>query len=154
MTRFVTRWEPLSDMVSLRDAMNRLMEDSVVRPRWSQERDGGATEPTLRLPLDAYSTPDEIVITAPVPGVKPDSVEITIEGDTLTIRGEIPAPLENVNYLFQERAFGRFARSLVLNVPVQADKANAEFENGLLTITVPKAEAVKPRTIKVGTNKQ
>ena len=147
MTRFVARWDPLHDSMTLRDAMNRLLEDSFVRPRWPGETDGQAN---LRLPLDAYSTPDEIVITAPVPGVKPENVEITIEGDTLSIRGEIPAPLENVNYLLQERAYGRFARTLTLNVPVQAEKANAEFVNGVLTITIPKAEAVRPRTIKVG----
>jgi len=148
MTRFVARWDPLHDSMTLRDAMNRLLEDSFVRPRWAGEGDGQAT---LRLPLDAYSTPDEIVITAPVPGVKPENVEITIEGDSLTIRGEIPAPMENVNYLLQERAYGRFSRTLTLNVPVQAEKANAEFVNGVLTITIPKAEAVRPRTIKVGT---
>ena len=149
MTRIVTRWEPFRDMVSLRDAMNHLMEESLVRPRWSQERDGGATEPALRLPIDVYTTAEEIVISAPVPGVAPDKVEITVEGDTLTIRGEIPAPLENVNYVMQERAFGGFSRTLVMNVPVQAEKATAEFQNGVLTITVPKADVVKPHTIKV-----
>lgn len=152
---FMSRWDPFRDTVALRDAMNRLIEDSFVRPRWTQQ-DGGTgngNEPALRLPLDVYSTKDEIVITAPVPGVKPENVEITVEGDTLTIRGQVPAPIENVNYLVQERAFGRFSRTLVLNVPVQADKANAEFHDGVLTITVPKAEAVRPRSIKVNTTK-
>ena len=150
---FINRWDPFRETVALRDVMNRLIEDSFVRPRWTQQDGGNGNEPTLRLPLDAYSTKDEIVITAPVPGVKPEDVEITVEGDTLTIRGTVPAPIENVNYLIQERAFGRFSRTLVLNVPVQADKANAEFRDGVLTITVPKAEAVRPRSIKVNTVK-
>src|SRR5687767_6112056 len=152
MTRF-TRWEPLREALTLRDAMNRLFEDSYVRPGWNDARDGGSTEPLLRLPLDAYTTESDIVILASVPGVNPEDVELTIEGDTLTIRGEIPGPLANTQYLLQERGYGRFSRTLMLNVPIQADKASADFENGLLTITIPKAEAVRPRSIKVG-NKQ
>ena len=82
-----------------------------------------------------------------MPGVKPEKVEITLEGDTLTIKGERPAPMENVDYVLQERAFGKFQRTLNINIPVDANKAEAKFENGLLTLTVPKAEAVKPKTI-------
>ena len=149
MTRFVMRWDPAREMVTLRDAMNRLLEDSWVRPGQALDRDGGSAGPALRLPIDAYSTNDEIVIVTPVPGVKPEDVEITIEGDTLTIKGELPAPIENVNYLMQERSYGHFARTVVFNVPVQADKAEANFTNGVLTISVPKAEAVRPRTNKV-----
>ena len=150
---FINRWDPFRETVALRDVMNRLIEDSFVRPRWTQQDGGNVNWSTLQLPLDAYSTKDWIVTTAPVPGVKPEDVETTVEGDALTIRGTVPAPIENVNYLIQERAFGRFSRTLVLNVPVQADKANAEFRDGVLTITVPKAEAVRPRSIKVNTVK-
>jgi len=71
------------------------------------------------------------------------------EGDTLTIRGELRPPLDNVEYLFQERSHGAFARTLMLNVPVAAEKAEAVFENGVLTLTLPKAEEVKPKVIKV-----
>jgi len=74
---------------------------------------------------------------------------IAIEGDTLTIRGELRPPLENVEYLFQERLCGAFSRTLTLNVPVDADKAEAVFENGVLTLTLPKAEEIRPRVIKV-----
>jgi HSP20 family protein len=148
MTMFIRRGDPFREALTLRDAMNRLIEDSFVRPTWSGRTDGGS-ESTLRLPLDAYSTQDEIVIVASVPGLKPESVEITLEGETLTISGEVPAPLENVNYFLQERAFGRFSRQLIVNVPIDADKASADFDNGRLTITIPKAEAVRPRAIKV-----
>ena len=88
---------------------------------------------------------------ASVPGLDPKEVEITIEGDTLTIQGEIPAHLDNVNYLFQERTVGKFVRVLSLNIPVDADKSEAIFANGLLTLNIPKAEAIKPRQIKVKT---
>jgi HSP20 family protein len=96
-----------------------------------------------------YSTEEEIVIQAAVPGLAPEEVEITIEGDTLTIQGELPAALGNVNYLFQERPTGKFIRVLSLNIPVDADKSEATFSNGLLTLTIPKAEAIRPRQIKV-----
>jgi HSP20 family protein len=81
----------------------------------------------------------------------PDEVDIAIEGDRLTIRGELRAPLENVNYLFQERAYGAFSRTLTLNVPVEAEDAEAVFENGVLTLTLPKAEETKPKVVKVRT---
>jgi len=143
------QWEPFRELVSLREAMDRLFEESFVRPeRWTARR---RREGTV-LPLDVYSTPDELVVLASVPGIKPDEVEITIEGDTLTIRGEIKPPAENVDYLMQEREYGPFHRTLLLNVPVQADKAEATFTNGVLTLTIPKAEKIKPKPIKVKTS--
>ena len=146
MARVIARWDPFRDAVTLRDAMDRLLEESFVRPAWAGN---GEREHALRLPVDAYTTENEVIILASVPGIKPEDGEITIEGDTLTIRGEMVAPPENVNYVMQERGYGRFGRTLTLNVPVQADKANAEFENGVLTLTIPKAEAIRPRSIKV-----
>jgi HSP20 family protein len=101
------------------------------------------------LPLDIYSTADEIVIQASVPGLEPEDIEITIEGDTLSIKGERKAPLENVDYLVQERRFGPFGRTLTLNVPILADEAEASFETGVLTLVIPKADEVRPKVIKV-----
>jgi HSP20 family protein len=141
----ISRWDPAREFVTLREAMNRLFEDSFVGS--TPTRDGQATE--MRLPIEAYATDHEIVVRAAVPGLKPEDVEITVEGDTLTIRGEFPRPLENVNYIFAERPWGRFNRTLQLNVPVEADKAEAVFDNGLLTLTLPKAEAVRPKVIPV-----
>mgnify|MGYP000871806053 CR=1 FL=1 len=142
----ITRWEPFKDLMTLREAMDRLFEDSFVRtgPRWVS-----AGEPRCELPLDVYATDEELVIMAAVPGVNPSDVEITIEGDSLTIRGEIPAPMENVDYIARERPYGKFQRNLRLNIPVQADKAEATFDKGVLTLTIPKQEEIKPRTIKV-----
>jgi len=147
MPSYVTRWDPFREAVTLREAMDRLFEDSFV-PAGRRE---SAAEPTFRLPLDAYVTQNEIVVTANVPGVKPEDVEITLEGDTLTIKGERPGPIENVDYVMRERPFGKFQRTLNINIPVDADKAEARFEHGLLTLVIPKAEAVKPKTIAVVT---
>jgi len=143
-------WEPMRDLITARDMMDRLLEESFVPStrRWTRERRGPA-----RLPLDVYSTEDEIVIVAPIPGVKPEDVDITLEGDNLTIKGEIKPPIENVDYIMQERWYGPFSRSLVINVPVDANKIEATFENGLLTVVIPKAEEVKPKTIKVQAKK-
>lgn len=150
MTKVIARWEPIRDFVTLRDAMDRLFEDSFVQPSWTAlARRPGGESAEWRLPLDVYTTPEEIVIMATVPGLKPEDVEITFEGDLLSIKGELPAPLENVDYVMRERRFGRFSRSLTFSVPVNSEGIEATFENGLLTIVVPKAEAVKPKTIKV-----
>jgi len=145
MANHITRWDPFREAVTLREAMDRLFEDSYVPARRQAEQ----REQVWRLPLDAYITAEEIVIVANMPGVKPEKVEITIEGDTLTIKGERPAPLENVDYVLQERSYGKFQRTLNINIPVDANKAEAKFEDGLLTLVVPKAEAVKPKTIQV-----
>ena len=145
MANYVARWDPFRDVVTLREAMDRLTEDYAPR-RQAADGDRGRR---FRLPLDAYVTNEEIIVQANMPGVKPESVEILLEGDTLTIRGERPAPLENVNYVIQERVFGPFQRTLNINVPVDADRAEARFENGLLTLVIPKAEAAKPKQIQV-----
>ena len=104
-----------------------------------------------RLPLDVYSTAGEIVLTASVPGLTPDEISNAIDGNRLTIEGELRAPLDNVDYIFRERPYGKFSRVLTLNVPIDAEKAEAEFENGVLTLILPKAEESKPKMIKVST---
>jgi HSP20 family protein len=126
-------------------AMNRLFDEVFSAMDYA----GGAR--VARLPLDAYSTDNEIVVVASIPGAKPEEVEITIEGDSLTIRGEIAPRMDNVRYVFAERFHGAFSRTLQLNVPVDVDKAEASFENGLLTLVLPKAEEVRPKVIKVNT---
>ena len=142
--RSVIRWHPMRDLVSLREVMDRLVEESFVRPSWINRR-----ERMDRLPVDVYSTAEELVIIASVPGAEPEDVDISIEGDNLHIKVEYKPPLENVDYVFQERLYGTFERTLTLNIPVQTDKAEAVFEKGLLTLTVPKAEEIKPKIIKV-----
>ncbi|MCI0477326.1 MAG: Hsp20/alpha crystallin family protein [Anaerolineales bacterium] len=138
------RWDPFRDGLSLREAMDRLFEDSFVRPSRAAHESTGAY-----LPLDIYTTKDAVVIRASVPGIKPDEVEITIEGNTITLRGEIKPSQEEGTFLLQEQRYGPFARSIELALPVQADKAEAKFENGVLALTIPKAEEIKPKIIKV-----
>jgi HSP20 family protein len=132
-------------MMSLRDAMDRLFEDSFVRP-WSIRSDG-----VVGLPLDMYQTADDVVVKATLPGVKPEEVDISISGDTLTIKGEHKEEQEvkEQDYFHKERRYGAFSRSVALPVQVKSDKAEAIFENGILTLTLPKAEEVKPKQIKV-----
>jgi len=126
-------------MLSLHEAIDRLNG-------WSEQDSGPRI---ARLPVDAYSTDNEIVVTASLPGANPDEVEITVEGDALTIRGEIPAAVENVNGLIAERYHGPFSRTLQLNVAVDVNHIEAKFDNGVLTVTLPKAEEIRPKQIKV-----
>jgi len=144
----IVRWEPFSDLVSLREAMDRLFEESFVRPRWiSPLRQAGT------LAIDMYETPNDVVVKATVPGVKPEDIDITISGNTLTIKGEAKSEekIEKADYLYQERRYGAFSRSVSLPTSVNADKAEAQFEHGVLTLTLPKVEEVKPKAIKVKT---
>jgi len=138
----LTRFNPAHDILTMRDLMERMFDEARPPVTYSANVEG-------RLTVDAYTTQDEIVVQAALPGVKPESVEITVENDTLKISAELPKRLENVDYAFIERPQGRFSRTLMLNVAVEADKADAHFENGLLTLKIPKAETVKPKTIKV-----
>jgi HSP20 family protein len=148
MSNGIVRWDPFRDMVSLRDAMNRLFEESFVRPApW------GATFEGAPLAVDVVETKDDVTVKASVPGIKPEDIDITIAGDLLTIKGEFKSEhkSEEANVVRQERRYGKFERALSLPTHIVADKARAEFENGVLTLTLPKAEDVKPKAIKVKT---
>ena len=143
----ITRFDPFGEMVTLRQAMDRLFEDSFVSPLTLRTFNGEAVAP----PLDVHQTADEIVVTAALPGIKPNDVDITITGQTLSIRGEFKADEEigRDQYLYRERRYGTFNRQIQLPVRVQGDAASATFENGLLTLSIPKSEEVKPRQIQV-----
>ncbi len=146
----IVRWEPFKDMMSLREAMNRLFEDSFIRPSaWPLPFEGE----TVGLPVDVIEGKDNVVVKASVPGLKPEDIDVSITGDTLTIKGETKSEekVEQGSYIRQERRYGKFERSLQLPSLVVADKADAKFEHGVLTLTLPKAEQVKPKTIKVKT---
>jgi len=142
----IVRWEPFAGLTSLRQAMDRLFEDAFVRPSrlWSELV---GEEPAL----DIYQTDKDVVVKASLPGIKPEEVDISITGDVLTIKGEHKEEEEErkADYFCKERRYGAFRRSMTLPVPVKAEKADATFENGVLTITLPKTEEVKPKQIKV-----
>jgi HSP20 family protein len=107
----------------------------------------GATLPTV----DMYQTDDDIVVKATLPGVKPEDIAISVTGDVLTLRGSATeeSGQQNATYYLRERRHGEFSRSLPLPASVVADKAKADFEDGILTLTLPKAEEVKAKTITV-----
>ena len=138
------RWEPMREMVTLREAMDRLFDDAFTRPFGVQT---GWSAPAI----DMYQTDDEVVVKAAVPGLKASDVQISVAGDTLTMRGEFKEKSETGDkaYHIREQRYGSFERSLTLPAPVLADKAKAEFEDGILTITLPKAEEVRPKVIAV-----
>jgi HSP20 family protein len=143
----LVRWEPFRDLISLREAMDRLFEESFVRPEV-----GRLARPAIgTLAVDVYQTDDAVVVKSAIPGIDPKDLDITITDDILTIKGETKTEEEvkEEHYIRRERRYGAFSRSLVIPVPVVADKAEAEFENGVLTLTLPKAEEVKPKAIKI-----
>jgi len=142
----IQRWESLREMVSLRDAMNTLLQESFVRPV------GLMGNGAALLPLDIAETEDEFIVKASLPGVRPEDVHIPARGDTLTIRGEMKAEEEKKgeHYHLRELRQGHFERTVTLSTPISADKAQAQFENGILTLKLPKAEEAKPKEIKIG----
>jgi HSP20 family protein len=143
----IERWEPLRDVVSLRDAMNTLLQESFIRPGQMMLAGGGHAA----LPLDVSESEDEFVVRASLPGVRPDDVQITVHGDTVMIRGECKAEEEKKGetWHLRERRAGSFQRAVSLAAPIDPDKAQAKFEHGVLTLTIPKAEQAKPKQIKI-----
>lgn len=142
--RTLTTWRPVSNMHPMHEFMNQMVSRSAYG--WSNQDSG---ERMVRLPIDAYSTDNEIIVTAALAGVLPENVEITVEGDNLTIRGEIPQALENVEYELQERYHGPFSRTLQLNTIIDVEHIKANFDGGVLTLTLPKSEEVRPKQITV-----
>lgn len=140
------KWEPFGDLVSLRDAMDRLFEDSFVRTR-----QGAGALGAESLVVDVYETPESVVIKTGVPGVSPEDIEITITGNVLTIKGEtrVEEKVEKEHYIRQERRYGSFKRSIAVPEAADAEQAEASYEHGVLTLTVPKKAESKPKTIKV-----
>ena len=143
----LVRWDPFRDMVTLREAMDRLFEESFVRPRGAL----APAEGVASLALDVFESDDDVTVKASIPGLKPEDIDISITGDLLTIKGETHEEKEEEqgNYHLRERRWGAFQRAVSLPTLVKADKADAVFENGVLTLTLPKVEEVKPKSIKI-----
>lgn len=138
------RRDPFRDLVTLREAMDQLFEESVVRPQ-------PAAVASRALAVDMYETDEAVVVKTAIPGADPEDIDISITGDSLTIKGELKADeeIEEADCICRERAYGAFSRSLTIPVSVEASEAEAEFEDGILTLTLPKAEAIKPKAIEV-----
>ena len=147
----IQRWDRIGDGVSLREAMDRLLEQSVVRPR----REGAQAASSARsMPIDLYEKDGDYIIRAYVPGVKAEDVDINAERDSIVIRAHIPGEAEKeeakgYRWMMGELGFGDVVRGLTLPAPVEAGKIEALVENGVLTVVVPKAEEAKPKKIAV-----
>jgi len=143
----IQRWDPFREMASLRDAVNSMLQESFVQPNDARPERGATT---FSLPLDVTEAEDEFVVQASLPGIKPEDVQTTVLGNVLTIRGESRVEEENGhNWLLRERRFGSFQRSVSMGTQINADMASARFENGVLTLTLPKSEQARPKQIKL-----
>ena len=145
----VVRYNPANEFVTLRDAMDALFQDSFVRP-WLT---GGAAAQG-NMAVDLYETQNEFVVKAVVPGIRPDDIDIQVVGDSVSIKAEAreDRPAEGTTVLYRERSFsGQVCRNFRLPTEVDANRADARFENGILTLTLPKAESARPKQIKIKT---
>lgn len=142
----LTRWEPFREMANLSRMMDRFFDEPLGEMPVLWRRGDG-----YNLALDVAEQEDKYIVKASVPGIKPEDVEITLTDNVLTIKGETKDEQETKeeNYHLRERRFGSFMRSIALPNSVDADKIEAVNEHGVLTLTLPKAEAVKPKRIEV-----
>lgn len=140
----LTRWEPMRDLLSMRKQMDRMFDEFFTQPPASFEK--------LGTPLvDMYQTEEDVVVKTTLPGVDPNDIDIHITGDVLSIRAEIKheEEVDEENYHMHEHRYSSFARTIPLPVDVLADKAKASMDNGVLTLTLPKSEQAKPKSIEV-----
>lgn len=141
---YLTRYEPFRETMSLRDAMDRLFQESFVRPAAVGGRNGW-------VPMDVEETAEAFKMTVALPGWKPEDIHVTVQEGTVTVSGEYkPAATEGANFHVRERAFTSFSRTFSFPMGIAADKAEANYENGELVLTLPKAESAKPRKIQIG----
>ena len=144
------RWEPLREMMSLRDAMERLIQENFARP-------AGSILPAMRgaVALDVIEKGDSFEVRASLPGVKPENVHIMVQGDRVTLRGDASEDDERKgdkkedNWILRERRYGSFYRSVTLPAQLDADRATARFENGVLVLEIPKAETAKAKQVPI-----
>lgn len=141
----LTRWDPLQEALDLRRAMDMVMQRTGA---------GGNGQQQFDLSMDIYETEDAYEIEAALPGLKPEGVEITLNNNVLTIRGEtkMEEEKEDRNYHLRERRYGAFVRSITLPSSINADAIEAHYDNGVLKLRLPKAEEAKPKRSQVQPN--
>lgn len=141
----IARWEPFHGVTTLQDQMNRLFNDAF-------ERTGDESSLSSWAPaVDIYETDHDLVVKADLPDVDPKDLDIRVENNILTIRGErkFEKKVNEKDYLRVERAYGSFARSFTLANTVNSDAIKADYQSGVLTLSIPKREEAKPKQIKV-----
>lgn len=144
----LTRWDPFREMLTIRNQMDRLFNDWLSEGNeWSEERSGYS----FRLPLDVSETDEAYLIRASTPGLKPEDLDISVQNNTLSIRGELQQETEREGerWHLQERRYGQFQRTITLPNNVDPNQVGAQYEDGVLTLTLPKSEEAKPRRISV-----
>ena len=144
----LTRWDPFQEMLSLRNTVDRLLDNSFGTLTTADQNF------TWGLALDVVEKGDEFLVKASVPGVNPDDIEVTFTNNVLTIKGEIKKEEEEKNdrYHMRERRYGSFSRSISLESRINSDKIQASYDQGVLTLHLPKAEEVKPKRISIHGN--
>ncbi len=144
----LAKWDPMNDLISLQERMNRLFEDSLLRSQTGEE---GLTLGAWSPAVDLHEQPDKIVLRADLPGVRSDQIHLKVENSTLTLSGErrFEKNIEKENYHRAERQYGTFVRSFSLPASVDSDSIRAEHRDGVLEITLPKLEGSKPKDIKI-----
>ena len=143
----VVKWDPFRDLISIQDRMNKLFEQTLSRSRDEE----GIAATTWTPAVDIYETPETIVMKAELPGLTRDDLDIQIRENTLTLRGErrFAKDVQEENYLRIERAYGSFQRSFTLPTTIQQENVRAVFKDGVLELTLPKAESAKPKKIAI-----
>jgi len=144
----IVRWEPFHDLVATQERFNRLFNQAF-SPLFGEGTDLGTR--TWAPPVDIYETNQNLVVQAELPGIDPNQVEVRVENNTLYLKGErrVEGEVKEGNYHRRERAYGTFTRSFTLPSSVKADNVAAEYKDGVLTVTLPKREEAKPKTIRV-----
>ncbi len=150
----IVRWEPFRDMLSLQERMNRLFDESFRGSRPSNEDDwalGGTWAPVV----DIFEREGTIVLKAELPGIDLKDVDIRLENNVLTLRGErkIDNEVKRESYHRVERAYGTFSRSFTLPSVVDQEKIKADYRDGVLTVSLPKREEAKPKQISISVSK-
>jgi HSP20 family protein len=142
----IRRPSPVADLVSFRDAMDRVFDERLFRPLWLAN-----AERQVVPALDLYATPEAVIAKVALPGVKPENVDVSIDDDIVTITGSFKEEKETTEagYVHKELNHGSFSRSFSLPTAIKGEAATASFKDGLLTLTLPKTEQVKPKHVKV-----
>jgi HSP20 family protein len=140
----IIRWDPFAEMASLRDTFDRLFDEG--RPRRVSLGNAGGF-----VPVDVLESGDEVVVKASIPGMKPEDIDVSVNGQVLTLKGETREEHEDKaeHWYRRERRQGSFVRQIQLPAEIDAARADAAYEDGVLRLTLPKAETSRPRTIKV-----
>ncbi len=140
----LTRWDPFQEMLNLRRTVDRLFDNVSPDHEWAQPAMWG-------LAVDMVEDKDKFIVKASVPGINPDDLDVSYSDDTLTIKGEIKEDKETKEdqYHMRERRFGSFVRAITLPTKIKGEAIEASYQNGVLTLSLPKAEEVKPKRISI-----